>query len=139
LQGLSVLSVLAKARQNNPPGLTLGQLRAQLVVSPDDLDSILHALMQAGLVAHVLGVHGKERLALICDPDAISAAKAAEALWFDGNMLPGWKTHLPQASALLGEFYADRLENLPLSAWLTQEKKGQAFTQYEPKAVASAE
>lgn len=118
LQGLSVLVELEKSRQQEKPGMTMEELRVFAKVPPDQLDEILSALIEHGVIGLLAIVRGDDRFALICDPANISAEVVAKALWFDPALTKEWAARLPQSTAKLSAFQEEFIQRPRLSQWL---------------------
>ncbi|NJM32945.1 MAG: hypothetical protein HC848_08955 [Limnobacter sp.] len=94
---MKVLKELDESRASEHPGLTLEALRVLTGISPDQLDDVLSALLEHGLVGLLSGSKSKERFVMICNPEAIGAEVVASALWFDPALASRAKG-LPAAS-----------------------------------------
>lgn len=82
IDALNILRLLSEARGNIPPGLSTRALLARLRLDHDELLTVLEALAGIGYVVRI-GDGGKERWALVCDPDRASLAPVFDSLLFD--------------------------------------------------------
>ncbi|HEY1057798.1 MAG TPA: YihY family inner membrane protein [Limnobacter sp.] len=117
-QGLAVLAELEKSRQQALPGMTLEELRVFTKVPPDQLDHILSALIQHGVVGPLANSRGSERFALICDPARISAAVVVKALWLDTTLNDDYAERLPQGTARMMKLQSEFIDRPRLADWL---------------------
>ena len=132
-QGLSVLAELEKSRRKALPGMTMEELRVFTKVPPDQLDYILAALMDVGVVGLLGSGKGSDRYAIICAPERVSASVVAQALWFESSLVDDWAERLPHVAQKMARFQDEFLEQPRLSDWIDVPTPQGVLTQASPE------
>ncbi|VCU72149.1 ribonuclease BN/unknown domain fusion protein [Pigmentiphaga humi] len=88
VDALSILRMLAAAREHNPPGLSTSTLRSRLNLHHDELMVMLEALAGVGYIARI-GDTGsmRERWAMVCDPEVAPLGPVVERLLLDREQM----------------------------------------------------